>query len=237
MAKKKITKYFSNSDLRWVEALYTVMKSYPGFYMPNVFTYGTREYYAVYEQMYREFARANRSKYRDRNSLSTAVHETGHAVVGAASRWEVYRATIIPSKNRAGHVSYTPESENAPDIEERELIQDHKPMPDQLEIRRDLVITAAGFVAEHDYLGRYSTAYHEKLIVYFQTRYLDEQEQKPAMTNWHHFTDWTSRIIKENSKLFELTLADILANKDLSENGRQHLNKTARTQEVNLFFN
>lgn len=232
MTKKSQAVFLTRKELIAFESLYQALKKYPGFKMENVFTYRTREYYAVSKQaadaIWRNFSGKS-------SKLLIAIHEAGHAVTMAAIREEIAVVEIFkePHGSFGGHVMPIDYVKSDEDYEPIETA----PLPCKPLIYIELLTNISGFVAENIFTRTHPHQYHEKFLAFVKTRYLDEANKIDPLHHWNFFMKWCERILKANENIFHKITEGLLQHETLPQALLDELYQEVKQESVSLFFN
>jgi hypothetical protein len=148
----------------------------------------------------------------------------------------VAKAVTLDDADNEGRLGYVL-SEGAMEFPDKEYapIEIAEVPPDPL-IRSGILIDAAGFVAEHVYAKRRPVNYHEKLMVYFKTRYLDRRDKTNPLFHWSYFMKWCADILRKNERIFKQAANDMMTNDVLSEQMLKRVHEETKREDAGLFF-
>lgn len=232
--KKTPAKHLSNREYKSFETVYMGFRNHPFWRMENIFVDETREHYELCEQVAKVFSGLFRSC--KTNRLEVAAHEAGHAIVIAGTYGAIDEAVIDIKDHPDGWLGWvTPSSEHARKEKIDNRPADETEMPSKPVIKRDILIKSGGFVGE-SFVGRKAGSYHEKPLVYFRCRYLDEVAGERSLVNWTRYVTWCEQIIRNNETLFWMVIDDLLANSKLSNTVKTELHDKIKKEPSELFF-
>lgn len=215
------------------EEVYHYLVNYSNWRMENIFIANTPEWNEFRRLPVRYLPQAFRQK-KKLNRLSIAAHESGHAVVMAASYCFVGKAVIDIKNHPDGAMGMVyPAGYKEPNGDHPPTVQESMPCTPIIKI--NILIDAAGFIGE-SLIGKTTGAYHEKFLVYCQCRHLDDQEGAAPLTNWILFVEWCKRIILNNENLFWRLTDDLLAHSEMTESIKKLLHSGIRKEPTVLFF-
>jgi hypothetical protein len=228
-------KLLTRRELAGFERIYqNVLKTQPGFHFQNLFTDGTYEAFAVSDVI--SLAFKEKFPRREQTRLTVAAHEAGHSVIMAATYCPVGSAEIdIPANDWgvAGRVKPLA----GMDEDEPPAVLTEEEMPPKPLVAMSILVAAGGFVAESFVLKSDTRgSYHEKFLVYCQTRYLDEQEKTAGLYHWNHFIKWTLEIIQKNRSVFEEVIENLLRDSELSSAALARLHSNIKQENASLLF-
>lgn len=206
------------------ELVYHRLKIHPLWEMENIFHAHTVER--------SEFKKCNQLFYTREKQirLTVAAHEAGHSVVMAACRCRVdsVKIDIHDSNGTLGKATpATKPKQQLTDVE-KELLR--KPM-----IAINILIKSGGFVGQ-SFVGAKSGSFHEKFLIFCQTRYLDDKTGSEPLTNWKHFIKWCRDIILNNEILFWRVVDDLLKNSQLTNEIKDLLHSKIKKESSTKFF-
>lgn len=233
--KKKTSqaKFLKDKELKTFEALYQNLKIFPGFKMNNVYTYRTREEYAIREQVpaviWQEFKHSNPGK------LNLAIHEAGHAIVMSAVG-ETLESVVADFDEQGRIVKGYAAPVGAILLEETYEPLEIASIPCKPLIYMRCLVSVAGFSAETLFTNVHPCQYHEKFMNYVQLRYTDEQHECPSLHHWNYVVNWCAEILEKNEDILHRCVRELLKQKELSRTEITKLKIEVTQEPAPLFF-
>lgn len=230
-AMRKTVTHLKNQELREFELFYQMFGSLPEWNMENLFVNESFERKQCMENLCRSFSTSGVKH----NRLSIAAHEAGHAITMTATYGYVAEVAIDVVGDPDGLIGWVKPAHEHKGESDYKVIKQYVSMPCKPEIIRDILIDAAGFVAE-TFTGKKTGSNHEKFLVYCECRYLDDLVDAEPLTNWIHYINWRIRIILNNETLFWRLADDLLEHSALTDPIKILLHNRVKKEPTELFF-
>lgn len=208
--------------------------------LAGLFSGGNAAYKMATDIMPEVFNKIFKVKGKNTRRLDIAYHEAGHAVVIAACSGKISTAWIDsknPNKRKSlGNAAGAVESGNCQDDDDNETHDIVATIPLPVAVL-SIMSSCSGFVGERFLTDhRVHSAFHERFLVYCQTRYLDDQDGKAPLTNWEYYTRSAREIIWRNDDLLWHVADDLLENGILSEDAKARLHSRIIKPPAAFFF-
>lgn len=223
-----MTALLSHRERREFEKVYQALKIHPLWHMENIFHQKTFER--------SEFEKCSNVFYSriKQNRLMLAAHEAAHALVLIATHQHI-ASVEIDIKNGGELLGLVRTGGECKDLSGGQLAEHEAGIPSKLLIVMDILVQSAGFIGE-SLCGRRMGSYHEKFLVYCQTRFLDELDQVELLQNWSNYIGWCKEIISNNANLFWRIANELLRNSKLSSEFMNLLHNQIVKESPNKFF-
>lgn len=169
------------------------------------------------------------------NRLTIACHESGHAVVMAATYGSIGSAKIDLKNHPNGFLGMVTPVVYEPQDKGGQLIRQESSSLCAPAVIREILISSGGFCGE-SFCGKQEGSNHEKFLTYFRCRILDEAVKVPPLTNWNYFVNWAKQIILNNRTLFWEVVDDLLKNGELTNGIKNILHQKVKKESPHKFF-